>query len=395
MCDPMQVLRLNYQPQLPQRRDWGIGCIGAGFIMRDCHLVAYKRAGFRPVAIYSKTYEHASALAAQFGIPRCYRHLEELLGDPEVEILDIAVPPDQQPNIIRCAVRYGGKIRGILAQKPLAMSYREGRELVELCERAGIKLGVNHNMRYDQSVRALKDILNRGWLGEVILATIEMRAIPHWMPWAEGLRSLSTFIMSIHHLDTFRFWLGNPERVLASTCPDPRTKFPHRDGINLYILEYPNGARACAWDDVWTGPCKEGSEGDIYIRWRVEGTDGLARGTIGWPAYPARCPSTLDFTTRQFPGYWFCPRWQDVWFPDAFVGTMAQLLSAVENGCEPEISGRDNLDTLALCEAVLLSAETHRAVTLEEIRENPPLAIATTTQHKARQGESKKIQIDN
>ncbi|MCS7167079.1 MAG: Gfo/Idh/MocA family oxidoreductase [Gemmatales bacterium] len=367
-----KLLQLHFQPRLPQRKDWGIGCLGAGFIMRECHLVAYRQAGFRPAAIYSRTYERAYDLAQRFGIPRCYRNLEDLLSDPEVEILDIAVPPDQQPDLIREATKYAAKIRGILAQKPLAMSYRLGREIVELCERCNIRLAVNHNMRYDQSVRALKDLLERGWLGSIVLATIEMRAIPHWMPWAQGLRSLSTFIMSIHHLDTFRFWFGNPERVLASTRPDPRTKFPHRDGINLYILEYDQGCRACAWDDVWTGPCKEGSEGDIYIRWRVEGTEGLARGTIGWPAYPARCPSTLDFTTRQFPGYWFSPRWSEVWFPDAFVGTMAQLLCAVEENCEPEISGRDNLDTLALCEAVLLSAQEHRAVTLDEIRRNPP-----------------------
>ena len=132
-----------------------------------------------------------------------------------------------------------------------------------------------------------------------------MRAIPHWMPWSERLPSLSTFVMSIHHLDTFRYWFGTPDRVLASTRPDPRTRFPHKDGINLYILEYDNGCRATSWDDVWTGPAREGSESDIYIRWRVEGTDGLARGTIGWPSYPARTPSTLDFTTRRQPGSWF------------------------------------------------------------------------------------------
>jgi len=127
----------------------------------------------------------------------------------------------------------------------------------------------------------LKDILTRGWLGEPVLATIDMRAIPHWMPWSEGLKSLSTFIMSIHHLDTFRYWLGTPERVLASTRPDPRTKFPHTDGINLYILEYANEARASSWDDVWTGPVREGSQGDIGIRWRFEGTEGAAFIKLG------------------------------------------------------------------------------------------------------------------
>lgn len=358
-------LSLNYLPRLPRRREWRIGCAGAGFIMRDCHLVAYRQAGFNPVAIASRNPATAKAVAERHQIATVHESIDELLADPRIEILDIAVPPDAQPGVIRKAVRQK-QIRGILAQKPLAMSVAEARECVELCERAGIKLAVNQNMRFDQSVRALKDLLARGWLGDVVLATIEMRAIPHWMPWAQGQPSLSTFIMSIHHLDTFRYWLGTPDRVLASTRPDPRTKFPHGDGINLYILEYANGARASAWDDVWTGPVREGSEGDIGIRWRVEGTDGLARGTIGWPSYPAKTPSTLDYTIKRFPGFWLQPRWKEVWFPDAFVGAMAQLMVALEENAEPEIGGRDNLETIALCAAVQTAAKEHRVTTVKE-----------------------------
>jgi predicted dehydrogenase len=359
-------LALDYLPRMPRRRDFRIGCIGAGFIMRDCHLPAYRKAGFNPVAISSRDPDHARAAAEVHGLGRWHAGPAELLADPSVEVLDIAVPPDVQPAIIVEATRHAGHIRGILAQKPLAMSVREARECVAACARAGITLAVNQNMRYDQSVRALRDLLRRGWLGEPVLATIEMRAIPHWMPWSRHLHSLSTFIMSIHHLDTFRFWFGTPDRVLASTRPDPRTAFPHRDGINLYILEYDSGCQAAAWDDVWTGPAREGSESDIFIRWRVEGTEGLARGTIGWPSYPSPTPSTLDFTTKRQPGYWFQPRWKEVWFPDAFAGTMAQLLCALEEGGEPEISGRDNIETLALCEAVYAAGQEHRVTTVRE-----------------------------
>src|SRR6202008_775882 len=145
--------------------------------------------------------------------------IADLLANEEVEVLDIAVPPHEQPGVIRQAISHKRHLRGILAQKPLAMSCREARECVDLCARAGIVLAVNQNMRYDQSVRALKDLLQRGWLGEPILGTIEMRAIPHWMPWSEQLHSLSTFVMSIHHLDTFRYWFGTPARVLGSTRP--------------------------------------------------------------------------------------------------------------------------------------------------------------------------------
>jgi predicted dehydrogenase len=357
---------LDYLPRLPRRRDFRIGCAGAGFIMRDCHLVAYRQAGFNPVAIASRDPARARAAAAQHAIPRVHATYEELLDDSEVEVLDVAVPPDAQTALIQAACRRKDHIRGILAQKPLAMSYREARECVAACAAAGVVLAVNQNMRYDQSVRALKGLLRRGWLGEPVLGTVEMRAVPHWMPWSEALPSLSTFIMSIHHLDTFRYWFGTPDRVLASTRPDPRTRFPHEDGINLYVLEYDSGCRASAWDDVWAGPVHEGAAGDVYVRWRAEGTEGLARGTIGWPSYPARTPSTLDYSTLRRPGEWVRPRWPEVWFPDAFAGTMAQLLCALEDGTEPDISGRDNLETVALCEAVRAAAAQHRVATVRE-----------------------------
>ena len=237
-------------------------------------------------------------------------------------------------------------------------------------------LQVNQNMRYDHSVRALKTLIDDRVLGEPVLATIEMRAIPHWMPWAEGGRSLSTFMMSIHHLDTFRYWLGDPVRVLASTRPDPRTKFPHADGINLYVLEYAGGARASGWDDVWAGPRAKGrrsrNRGQMAVRGDRRARPG--RRSAG-PAGPNRVPSTIDYSTIRDQGVWHRPRWDEAWFPDAFAGTMGGLLHALETGQEPDISGRDNLKTIALCEAVLAGARDHGSCATMNSRDRPALTL--------------------
>jgi predicted dehydrogenase len=357
---------LNYLPSQPEGRGLGIGVVGAGFIVRDCHLPAYADAGFRVLGITSRSTKHASASPTLSAAPRVYDSLEEMLDDQAIDIVDIAVPPREQPAIIDRIIEHRRRVRGILAQKPLAMSYADAARIVEACSRAGVVLQVNQNMRYDHSVRALKSLIDQGLLGEPVLATIEMRAIPHWMPWAQDGRSLSTFIMSIHHLDTFRYWLGDPERILASTRPDPRTRFPHTDGINLYVLEFANGARASGWDDVWAGPAREGAAPDIVVRWRFEGTEGLACGAIGWPGWPDRVPSTIDYSTKRDQGAWHRPRWEQAWFSDAFAGTMGSLLHAVATGGEPDIPGHDNLKTIALCEAVLAGAREHRVVRLDE-----------------------------
>jgi predicted dehydrogenase len=359
---------LEFTPPPPQRREAGIGIVGAGFIVRDCHLVAYAHAGFRVIGLTSRTPERAAEVAALRGVPRVYGDLDEMLADREIEVVDVAVPPVEQPTIVRRILAHPRRVRGILAQKPLALTIAEAASLVDACEAAGVVLQVNQNMRYDQSVRALKTLIDRGTFGDPVLATIEMRAIPHWMPWAEGGRSLTTLLMSIHHLDTFRYWLGDPVRVLASARPDPRTKFPHDDGIVLSILEYANGARASAWDDVWAGPAREGAGAEIAIRWRYEGTRGLALGTIGWPGWPDRVPSTIDYSTIADGGTWHRPRWPEAWFPDAFSGTMGGLLRALETGTAPDISGRDNLGTIALCEAVIVASKEHRVVTMSQLQ---------------------------
>ena len=56
-------LDINYLPKLPKSKRVPIGCIGSGFIMADCHLVAYRNAGFNPVAIASKRIKNAKAVS--------------------------------------------------------------------------------------------------------------------------------------------------------------------------------------------------------------------------------------------------------------------------------------------------------------------------------------------
>ena len=356
---------LHIHPPLPHRKDFRIGIAGSGFIVRECHLVAYRKAGFNPVAIASRDQEHAERVAQHHQLPKVCSSYEELLDDDSIEVLDIALPPNAQIPLIKAACERG-IVKGILAQKPLGMSYAEALGAVQSCEKAGIQLAINQNMRYDHSVRAAKTLLERGILGSPILASIDMRAIPHWMPWQVEMGWLTLRIMSIHHLDCFRYWFGEPERIFCSARSDPRTSFPHHDGICTYILEYKNGLRCVGLDDTWTGPAKEGCPGDLRIQWRIEGLNGLALGDIGWCKDPYTTPSTLRYASKGDTQF-HQPRWTESWFPDAFIGTMSQLLIALETSTKPPLNGRDNLKTMALVDAAYRSIEEHRSVAPAEI----------------------------
>src|SRR4051812_21353181 len=121
---PFQV---DYKPHLGSKIDYGIGFVGTGGIVQYAHIPAYKKAGFRIVACYDLNPETAERVAKEHEIPKVYKTLDDLLADPEVEIVDIAVPPWEQLTTVRKVAAAG---KHMLCQKPLAETIRDGMEIV-------------------------------------------------------------------------------------------------------------------------------------------------------------------------------------------------------------------------------------------------------------------------
>jgi predicted dehydrogenase len=344
-------------------RDQRIGVIGAGMIVSEVQLAAYAEAGFDVVAIASRTRPNAEAVAERYGIATVHTTPHELIDDERVQVLDIAYPPDLQPELIRYALTKP-HIRGILAQKPLALDLDEAIKLRDEAAAAGKILSVNQNMRYDQSIQVLSQILAAGELGEPVIASIDMRAIPHWQGFLAGYDRLTLANMSVHHLDALRFLFGEPTEIYTAARTDPRTQFSHVDGIVVSTLRFADGLMAVSLEDVWSGPREEGFDSDPHIAWRVEGTAGVANGTIGWATGE---PSTLTYASSiTTDGKWVTPRWDTHWFPHAFIGVMEQLQYAIQTGTEPALTVADNVKTMALVEAGYRSIAENRPVLLSE-----------------------------
>ena len=356
---------LGFEPDISVRcREYRIGCIGAGMIMAECHLAAYKEAGFPVAAIASRTWANAAKVAERWDIPRVHDTPEALIEDEAVDIIDLAFPPDQQPALIRQALKQP-HIKAILAQKPLALSLAEAIRLRDEAKAAGKILSVNQNMRYDQSMRVLKQIIEAGELGDLVFAQIDMHAIPHWQPFLEDYDRLTLSNMSVHHLDVLRFLFGDVDEITTQTRKDPRTTFDHQDGITISTLRFASGVLAVSLEDVWSGPRQGGYQDDQHIGWRVEGLAGVAKGTIGWPTGAA---STLRYaSTKTTGGAWREPNWGTMWFPQAFIGVMEQLQYALKSGTAPALSVADNVKTMALVEAGYRSISERRTVKLSEI----------------------------
>jgi predicted dehydrogenase len=355
----------KFQPDVEVReKGYTIGCIGGGMIMSEVHLDAYRQAGFKVGAIASRNVEKTKKIAERYGIPKVHATPKALIEDPSIEIVDLAYPPDQQPDLIRHALKQA-HVKAILVQKPLALTLDEAIKLRDEAKAAGKVMSVNQNMRYDQSMRVLKQIIDAGELGEIVFAQIDMHAIPHWQTFLAEYDRLTLANMSVHHLDVLRFLFGEPTEITSQSRKDPRTTFEHTDGITMSTLKFPSGMMAVSLEDVWSGPRADDYDDDIFIAWRVEGTEGVAKGTIGWPKGK---PSTLTYNSRKTTGgKWVTPSWDTHWFPHAFIGVMEQLQYALRTGAEPVLNVADNVRTMALIEAGYRSMAEKRTIPLSEI----------------------------
>lgn len=355
MSVPASGDALDVRPQPKEPRRLGIGLVGSGNIIENAHVPSYQAAGFRVVAITSRTEANARRVAKAKAIERVHRSVEELAHDPQVDIVDVALPPDLQPAVVMQAIRAG---KHVLAQKPLAVTYRDATAMVEAAERAGVTLAVNQNGRWDPSINAARKLIAAGTLGERLLATMTMHITMPWQAYYRDPRYARLMIlhMSVHHIDQMRVLFGDPTRVWAYARKTPGQE-QFGETVAQYALMYEDGFVASSLDDGvnWST--------DFGITYRIQGTQGVLLGEIGWPRLTY---STLK-VQRRGEETWTEPKFSRMWFPDAFSATMGELMCAVEEGREPSNSGRDNLGTMRAVMAAYRSIDEKREVRLEEI----------------------------
>jgi predicted dehydrogenase len=350
--------RLDRRPTPADPQRFGIGIVGSGDIIENAHVPSYQDAGYRIVGIASRRVENARGVAERRGIDRVFESVDALIADPDVDIVDVAVPADVQPPVVHRAMAAG---KHVLAQKPLAVSYREAVELVGAAERSGVTLAVNQNGRFDPAINAARGLIRNGILGTRLVAQITMHIETIWQDFLRDPRYSRLMIlnMSIHHIDQLRVLFGDPTAVTAVARTTPGGFFG--ETIAQYVLHYDDGFWATSLDDGtnWSS--------DYAITFRFQGTDASIKGEIG---FPHGRHSTLSFQ-RRGEEHWETPAFTRQWFPDAFSATMGELLEALEEEREPSNSGRDNLATMRCVFAAYRSVEEQRRVRLKEISPDP------------------------
>ncbi|WP_311270644.1 Gfo/Idh/MocA family oxidoreductase [Sphingobium sp. WCS2017Hpa-17] len=307
----MSALRQSWaMPSAPRP----IVIIGAGGIVKDAHLPAYAKAGFAVAGLFDTDVARATALAEAWDIPTVFGSLEEAAAQDAV--FDVAAPPVAHRAILS-ALPEGASV---LLQKPMGLNLEEASAIRAVCRDWKLNAAVNFQLRYSPMMLAVADAIDRGDLGELVEIEVHLNLVTPWhlFPHLNDNPRVEIVSHSIHYLDTIRALVGDPMGVFARSYGHPSS--PLSDTRTSAILDYGSTLRVTMSINHHHDYGRRFQD----AAFRVEGTKGAAMVKLGLLLdYPTGEPDELWIATHDAP--WAQVPLEGRWFPDAFVGPMANL----------------------------------------------------------------------
>lgn len=217
---------------------WGI--LGAASIARRRVVPAMRHCKFAQVAaVASRSLAKSQEFAREFSIPKAYGSYEELISDPEIEVIYNPLPNHLH---VEWSIRAASRGKHVLCEKPIARTVAEARRLLEAGDEYGVKVGEAFMVRtHPQWLRA-HELIRSGRIGKLRSAAgvfsyfnVSPENVRNSIEYAGG----ALMDIGCYPVKTSRFIFGEePVRVFACIERDPSFK---TDRLTSAILEFPTG----------------------------------------------------------------------------------------------------------------------------------------------------------
>jgi predicted dehydrogenase len=317
--------------------------IGAGGIVHDAHLPAYIKAGYEVKGIYDIDQVKAKKLAKKFNISQVFSTFEEAIQNNQY-VFDLALPP---ANLLEVVSKLPEDSFAVF-QKPLGRTLEEGNKIRKICNQKNIKASMNFQLRFSPTMLALYEAIEKDLLGELVELEVHINVHTPWdlWPFLKTLDRVEVPLHSIHYIDWIRSVLGNPEGVYCQSVKHPKVS-ELADCRTSAIFNYGDKVRCCMSINHTHSFGRKNQDATI----RLEGTEGAAKITLGLLLnYPEGEPEKLEIYTKE-------TEWVEVdikgkWFPDAFIGVMANM-QRFKNGEDQNLISpiEDSIYTMAVVDA--------------------------------------------
>jgi predicted dehydrogenase len=282
---------------------------------------------------------------------QCFADLSAALDQNKCDAVIVATSVDSHVGPCELALARG---LAVMVEKPFTLNLHDAKKLVILADQKSTPLVVAQNYRYLRSFRTARRLIAQGALGRVGMVVCQYYRVPHAIPAAlSRLDNSVLWEIGIHHLDALRYVLNKPvTRVLTESFKLPWGTLPRGGSIHsmLSFADETQALYSATYESTGHEFFERGQEfylrfvGEhatlhVFQRWLILCEKGkLPRLVRRGPRRVSEERILLD-----------------------------QLERALLHGEEPDSSGRDNLQTMAIVEACQRSAAERKWINTQEL----------------------------
>jgi predicted dehydrogenase len=291
--------------------------------------------------------------SARFGIPsgQCFTDLGKALDTSECQAVIVVTPADCHASTCQAALE---RKLAVLVEKPFTLRLSDAVRLVSLAAANDTPLLVAQNYRYLRSFRTVKRLIDDGVLGRIGMVVCHYYRPFHSIP--DSLARLEHSVlwgMSVHHLDVLRFVLASKvTNVNAEFFTQPWGRLPRGASLQL-MLTLANETRV-SYSATYESTGHTLFEGGQEFYARFIGERGTLHVFQRWLIFWEN--GKLPRLVRRGPR----KKTEERLLLD-------QLERVLLHGEPAEVSGRDNLQTVAILEACVRSAAEERSINPQEL----------------------------
>ncbi len=299
------------------------------------------------VAIMDVDEKRLRNVAKKYGNVRCYTKEEDLLENREIEAVYIATPTYLHYKQVLLAAKAK---KHILCEKPMAMNLKQAQEMIEVCKENKVKLTLDYMMRYHSYNRKIKEMIDEGKLGKLVMGRAQLTC---WYPPVKGAWRQkpalggggSLIDMGTHCIDLLEMFMGEVGEVFCYINSLVQN-YPVEDTA-VVLLKFKNNALGLV-DNHFNIP-----DASSESRLEIYGSRGsiLAKGTIGQDS----SGYIVGRIEKEEKGYKAAQKREEVKEEEISLKPMNMYQSEIEdfNKCiledtEPSFKGEDGLRNLKI-----------------------------------------------
>jgi myo-inositol 2-dehydrogenase/D-chiro-inositol 1-dehydrogenase len=331
-----------------------VGLIGAGRIGRlHAENLMYRVPEANLVAVSDLYVEAANGVAAELGVPHAYQDHRHILDDDGIDAVLICSSTDTHAQFIEEAADAG---KQIFCEKPIALDLSKIDRALGAVERAGVKLQIGFNRRFDPNFKRMREVVAGGGIGEPQLLRITSRD-PQPPPVEYIKVSGGIFLdMTIHDFDMARFLIGSEvEHIYAAggVMVDPAIGKAGDIDTTIITLHFANGVLGAI----------DNSRQAVYgydQRAEVFGSQGMVACANEKPDSAVVSNTTGQHSAQ--PMFFFVER-----YTESYVAEIKAFIDCVVNDTPPPVTGMDGRIPVVMGYAAKRSFEEKRPVKLSEV----------------------------